>query len=44
VEQVKNRVSGTKDKAEELDQIVKNPDKMLKKYERNLQQVWIGTP
>jgi ferritin-like metal-binding protein YciE len=32
VEQVKNRVSGTEDKVEELDQIVKNHEKMPRKY------------
>jgi hypothetical protein len=32
VEQVKNRVSGTEDKVEELDQIVKDHEKMPRKY------------
>jgi hypothetical protein len=33
VEQVENRVSGTEDKVEELDQTVKNHERMLRKHE-----------
>jgi hypothetical protein len=32
VEQVENRVSGTEDKAEELEQIVKDNERILRKY------------
>jgi hypothetical protein len=40
VEQVEN-VSGTEDKEEELDQIVKDHEKMLIKYKWNMQDVWV---
>jgi hypothetical protein len=33
VEQLENKVSGTEDKAEESDQIVKDHEKVLRKYE-----------
>jgi hypothetical protein len=33
VEQVENRVSVTEDKVEELDQILKDHERMLRKYE-----------
>jgi hypothetical protein len=39
VEQIENRVSGTEDKVEELDQTVKDQDKMLRKYEWNKQDI-----
>jgi uncharacterized coiled-coil protein SlyX len=40
VEQVENRVSGTKGKVEELDQIVKEHEKILRKYEWDMQDIW----
>jgi uncharacterized coiled-coil protein SlyX len=40
VEQAENRVSGTEDKIEELNQTVKNHEKMLRKYEWNMQDIW----
>jgi hypothetical protein len=40
VEQAENRVSGTKDRVEELDQIVKDHEKMLRKYEWKMQDTW----
>jgi hypothetical protein len=40
VEQIRNRVSGTKDKVEELDQTVKDHEQMLRKCEWNMQNVW----
>jgi hypothetical protein len=33
VEQVENRVSGMEDKVEELDQTVKDHERLLRKYE-----------
>jgi ferritin-like metal-binding protein YciE len=39
VEQIEKRVSGTKDKVEELDQTVKDHEKMLRKYEWNMQDI-----
>jgi uncharacterized coiled-coil protein SlyX len=36
VEQLENRVSGTEDKVEELDQTVKYHEKMLRKYDWNM--------
>jgi DNA-binding protein H-NS len=39
VEQVENRVSGTEDKVEELDQTIKDHEKMLRKYEWNMQHL-----
>jgi hypothetical protein len=36
VEHVENRVSGTKDKVEELDQTVKDHERMLRKYKWNI--------
>jgi hypothetical protein len=38
VEQVKNRVSGTEGKVEELDQTVKDHERMLRKW--NMQDIW----
>jgi prefoldin subunit 5 len=38
VKEVENRVSGTEDK-EELDQRVKHREKMLRKYEWNIQDI-----
>jgi hypothetical protein len=35
LEQVENRVSGAEDKVEELDQTIKDHEKMLRKYEWN---------
>jgi uncharacterized coiled-coil protein SlyX len=40
VEQVENRVSGTEDKVEELDQTVKDHERMLRKCEWNMQVIW----
>jgi uncharacterized coiled-coil protein SlyX len=40
VEQVENRVSGTEDEVEELDQTVEDHKKVLRKYEWNMQDVW----
>jgi hypothetical protein len=40
VEQVENRVSGTEDKVEELDQMVKGYERMLRKYKWNMQDIW----
>jgi hypothetical protein len=37
--QVENRVSGTEDKVEELDQTVKDHERMLRKYEWNMQVI-----
>jgi uncharacterized coiled-coil protein SlyX len=39
VEQVETRVSGMEDKVEELDQIVKDHERMLRKYEWNMQHI-----
>jgi hypothetical protein len=36
VKQAENRVSGTEDRVEELDQTVKDHEKMLRKYEWNM--------
>jgi hypothetical protein len=38
-EQIKNRVSETEDKAEELDQTVKEKEKILRKHEWNMQDI-----
>jgi hypothetical protein len=40
MEQVENRVQGTEDKVEELDQTVKDHDRILRKYEWNMQDIW----
>jgi hypothetical protein len=40
VEQVENRVSGMGDKVEKLDQTVKDHERMLRKYEWNMQDIW----
>jgi hypothetical protein len=40
VEPVENRVSGTEDKVEELDQTVKDHERMPRKYEWNMQDIW----
>jgi hypothetical protein len=40
VEQVENRVPGTEDKVEELDQTVKDHERMLRKYKWNMQDIW----
>jgi hypothetical protein len=40
VEQVEYRVSGTEDKVEELDQTIKDHERMLRKYEWNRQNIW----
>jgi hypothetical protein len=40
VEHVENRVSGTEDKLEEWDQTVNDHEKMLRKYEWNMQNIW----
>jgi hypothetical protein len=39
-EQVENRISGTEDKVEDLDQTVKDDDRKLRKYEWNMQDLW----
>jgi uncharacterized protein involved in tellurium resistance len=39
VEQLENRVSGTEDKVEKVDQIVKDHEKMLRKYEWNMEEI-----
>jgi uncharacterized coiled-coil protein SlyX len=40
VEQVENRVAGTTFEVEELNQTVKDHEKMLQKYEWNMQNIW----
>jgi hypothetical protein len=40
VEQTENRASGTEDNVEELDQTVKDHERMLRKYEWNIQDIW----
>jgi hypothetical protein len=40
VEQVENIVSGKEDKVEELDQIVKDHKRVLRKYEWDMQATW----
>jgi hypothetical protein len=40
VEQAENRVPRTEDKVEELVQIVKDHEKMIRKYEWNMQTIW----
>jgi archaellum component FlaC len=40
VEQVENKISGTKDKIEELDQTVKDHKRILRKYEWTMQDTW----
>jgi hypothetical protein len=40
VDQVKTGVSGMEDKVEELDQRVKDHERMLRKYEWNMQDIW----
>jgi DNA repair ATPase RecN len=41
MEQVGNRVSGKEDKVEELDQTAKDQERMLRKYEWNMQEdIW----
>jgi hypothetical protein len=40
VEQVGNRVSVMEDKVKELDQTVKDHERMLRKYEWNMQDIW----
>jgi prophage DNA circulation protein len=37
---IENRISGTEDKVEELDQTEKDHEKMLRKYEWNMQDIW----
>jgi uncharacterized coiled-coil protein SlyX len=39
VEQVENRVSGKEDKVEELEQTVKDHERMLRKYKWNMQDI-----
>jgi hypothetical protein len=39
MEQVENRVSGMEDKVEELDQIVKDHERMLRKYKWKKQEI-----
>jgi hypothetical protein len=40
VEQVEKKVSGTEDRVEELEQTVKDHERMLRKYEWNMQDIW----
>jgi hypothetical protein len=40
VEDIENRVSRTDDKVEEFDQIVKDHEEMLRKYEWDMQDIW----
>jgi hypothetical protein len=40
VKQAENRVLENEDRVEELDQIVKDNEKMLRKYEWNMQDIW----
>jgi hypothetical protein len=40
VEKVENRASGMEDKVEELDQAVKDLERMLRKCEWNMQLFW----
>jgi hypothetical protein len=40
VKQVENRVPGTEHKVEELDQTVKDHERMLRKYKWNMQDIW----
>jgi hypothetical protein len=40
VDQVENGGSVMEDKVEELDQTVKEHEKMLRKYEWNMQDIW----
>jgi hypothetical protein len=39
-EKSENRLSGTEDKVEKLDQTVKTHERMLRKYEWNMQDIW----
>jgi hypothetical protein len=40
VKKDENRVSGTEDKVEELEQAVKDHERMLRKYKWNMQDIW----
>jgi DNA repair ATPase RecN len=40
VDQDENRVSGTEDKVVELDQIIKDHERMLRKYKWNMEDIW----
>jgi hypothetical protein len=40
VERVENKISRTEDKVEELDQIIKDHERMIRKYEWNMQDIW----
>jgi uncharacterized coiled-coil protein SlyX len=40
VEQVENRVSGTEDKVEGLEWRVRDHERILRKYEWNMQDIW----
>jgi hypothetical protein len=40
VEQVVNRVSGIEDKVEELEKTVKDHERMIRKYECNMPDIW----
>jgi uncharacterized coiled-coil protein SlyX len=40
VEHIECRVSGMEDKVEELDETVKDHERMLRKYEWNMQDIW----
>jgi chromosome segregation ATPase len=42
-EWVENTVSGTENQVEELDQSLKDHEKMLRKYEWNMQNLWDTT-
>jgi hypothetical protein len=40
VKQVENRLSGTEDKVEELHLTVKDHERIQRKYEWNMQDIW----
>jgi uncharacterized coiled-coil protein SlyX len=43
VEQIENRVSGMEDKVEELDHTVNNLERMQRKHECNMEDIWHNT-
>jgi uncharacterized coiled-coil protein SlyX len=40
VEQVEKRVSRREDKVEKLDKLIKDHERMLRKYECNMEGIW----
>jgi uncharacterized coiled-coil protein SlyX len=40
MEKVENRISRMEDQVEELDQTVKDHERMLRKYKWNMQDIW----